>query len=88
MKSYNQTSENSQDSGVLSNPLSFIHSGNVGSSSAYLDYRGSIGMYWSLHSVNTEIANGLYLYGTRLNSQSNDFHGDGFAVRQILHHSH
>ena len=90
MNTCNKNCEPSQDPGVLSNPLSFLRSGNFYWGSAGLDYRGSYGNYWSLRSANTTSSNYLYFYNTRLDPQNYYVRGYGFAVRcvQILHHSH
>ena len=82
-----------EDSGVLSNPLSFLHSGDFVWYSAGLNH-SDYGRYWSLCSYSTVYSFGLRFYNTNLNPQLTNERGDGFAVRctstrlQILHHSH
>ena len=86
----NTSGEDSRDSGVLSNPLSFLRSGHLYWYDAGLLNRGGGGGYWSLRSANTTYSNDLYFRNTGLNPQGSDNRGYGFAVRcvQILHHSH
>ena len=79
MKNYNQTSEDNQDSGVLSNPLSFIRNGLYYWDGG-LGPRGSYGYYWSLRSVNTTVSNRLFFGNTSLSPQGNDGRGYGFAA--------
>ena len=79
MKSGNEGS--STDSGVLSNPLSFLHGGSSNWSSADLGLRGHYGYYWSLGSGNTTGSYNLIFRGTALNPQYNTNHGSGFAMR-------
>ena len=90
MKNYYQTSEDDQDSGALSNPLSFLRGGYIYWSRAGLYNRGGAGYYWSLRSANTTYSNYLDFVNTGLNPQNYYNRGMGFAVRcvQILHHSH
>ena len=90
MKDYNQTSEDNQDSGLLSNPLSFLRNGYFYWVNAGLANRGGYGYYWSLRSTTKISSNSLLFYGTRLYLQYGSNRGMGYAVRciQILHHSH
>ena len=94
MKNTGQTEEDNRDSGLLSNPLSFLRSGRFYWNSAGLGSRGIYGDYWSLRSYSTTDSNELYLGNTSLNPYANDHRGFGYAVRcesgplQILHHSH
>ena len=95
MKGTTQAPEaNSKESGMLSNPLSFLRSGSFNWYYAGLVSRGVYGDYWSLRSYSTTDSNELYLGNTSLNPYANDHRGFGYAVRcesillQILHHSH
>ena len=81
MKNSTQTSETDQDSGILSNPLSFVHSGNFYWGTARLDVRDIGGRYWSLHSQSTEGRYSLYFQNTALYPQTSNNSGVGFAVR-------
>ena len=82
-KNNDQTSEDNRDSGVLSNPLSFLRSGLFYWDSASLSYRGSNGNYWSLRSANTTASNYLNFSNTFLHPQYHYNHGFGFAVRCV-----
>ena len=90
----NTSGEDSRDSGVLSNPLSFLRNGIFNWVNASLGLRGGLGYYWSLRSHSTFYSGVLYLTNTNLGAQSNDGRGYGFAVLcksgplQILHHPH
>ena len=86
----NKNDDTSRDSGVLSNPLSFIHSGSFGWDFAGLNNRGTLGNYWSLRSASTTDSYRLLFSSSHLGPQNGaGGHGYGFAVRaQILHHSH
>ena len=79
-----------RESGLLSNPLSFLRSGYFAWVSASLGNRGGYGYYWSLRSANTTYSNSLRFSSTLLNPQNSNDRGSGFAVRcvQILHRSH
>ena len=84
MKNDGQTEEDNRDSGVLSNPLSFLRSGAFYSDYAGLndrDYRGHVGNYWFLRSADTTGSNLLSFYGTFLGPQGSYGRGSGFAVR-------
>ena len=74
----------SQDSGILSNPLSFVRSGYVYWSDACTYEHGSAGNYWSLRSYSTTASNYLYFSTTSLNPQSYNNRGLGFAVRCVV----
>ena len=74
---------NNRDSGVLSDPLSFIHSGYFIWGEAYLYSRGNNGLYWSLRSANTIVSNGLDFSSVGMYSQSGSARGYGFAVRLL-----
>ena len=69
-----------QDSGVLSNPLSFLRSGHFDWGNAGLYYRSSLGYYWSLYSTNDAGSNGLYFNNANLDLQNAYRRGYGFAV--------
>ena len=79
-----------RDAGVLSNPLSFLRSGDFAWDYAGAYNHGSGGYYWLSRSRSTAYSNNLYFSNTYLDPQYYDGHGGGFAVRcvQILHHSH
>ena len=81
MKNSGQTSEDNMDSGALSSPLSFLHSGDYWYVSAYLDDRGRFGFYWIPRSDTTSSSNGLYFSNVYLNPQYFTNRGSGFAVR-------
>ena len=87
MKSNWQTTEDNRDSGVLSNPLSFLRSGFFYWLDSTLGVHGSQGLYWSLRSGTTELSNGLYFHGTHLDPQSFGPHGYGMAVRCVTNPS-
>ena len=70
-----------QDSGVLSNPLSFLRSGYFYWGNAGLDGRGGGGYYWSLRSSSTTDSGRMFFYDTYLNPQSGYVRSDGYAVR-------
>ena len=76
------------DSGVLSNPLSFPRSGFIYWVDNTSRDRNHGGYYWSLQSYSTINSNSLYFYINRLYPKTHNLHGNGFAVPQILHHSH
>ena len=84
MKNNGQTTENNPDSGILSNPLSFPHSGYVYVIDAGLHNRGYYGLYWSLHSIDTTASYGLFFHTTGLHPQNYDYRGFGFAVRCVI----
>ena len=83
MKNNSQTSEDNRDSGVLSNPISFVRSGDFDWYRAALGGRNSFGSYWSLRSTNTTFSNGLDVGNTQMNPQYNNARGYGFAVRCV-----
>ena len=78
-----KNSENERDSGVLSNPLSFLRSGSFGWSFAGLSNRGGGGDYGSLRSANTTNSNNLYFSNTYLTPQNYSSRGNGLAVRCV-----
>ena len=81
MKNNGQTEENNRDSGVLSNPLSFIYSGDYYYRIATLDDRNSRGYFWSLRSINDNISGNLNFHSTYLDPQNSNYKGLGIAVR-------
>ena len=81
MKNGWNTSETSFDSGVLSNPISFLRSGYFSWHSVGLNSRGGSGHYWSLRSYSTTYSIYLYFYNTDLYPQVGNNRGDGFAVQ-------
>ena len=81
MKRNGETEENNRDSGVLSNPLSFVRSGYFYWGDAGPRVRGGDGGYWSLRSARTIYSNYLYFYNTSLDPQYDSYRGLGFAVR-------
>ena len=84
MKDNSQAPEtNSIDSGVLSNPLSFLRNGYIYWNDASLYSRGGYGSYWSLRSTNTTYSNFLGFSNTYLNPQSDNLRGYSFAVRSL-----
>ena len=83
MKNWNQTSERSQDSGALSNPLAFLRSGNFGWSNAGLNNRGSHGDYWSLRSSTDINSYNLFFDNTDMSPRDHAPRGQGFAVRCV-----
>ena len=82
MKNNGETTENNRDSGLLSNPLSFLRNGGY---FAWYDIgiydRGGRGYYWSLRSTSTTLSNYLDFYSSSLNSLLYYDRGSGFAVR-------
>ena len=72
-----------QDTGVLSDPLSFLRSGDFYWSGASLDARGATGNYWTLGSENDRYSIRLWFYGTRLYTIYGTYRGTGFAVRCV-----
>ena len=80
MKSALWTGDN-QDSGVLSNPVSFLLSGDFNWNGASLYGRGGAGDYWLLRSHSTTYSNELFFGNTNLGPQRSDDRGSGFAVR-------
>ena len=81
MKVQGQTTEDNRDSGVLSNPRSFLHSGGFYWNYAGLVNRSGDGNYLSLRSANTTSSNYLAFGSTGLSPQGNGSRGYGFAVR-------
>ena len=79
--------EADRDSGLLSNPLSLLHSGFFYWNEAILGSRGSGGLYWSLRSSSTATANLLGFSNTGLLPQDGNVHGFGFAVRFVVNPS-
>ena len=71
------------DAGVLSTPLSFVHSGVFRWENTELSWRGGDGHYWSLRSSDVTGSNRLVFYNTYLSPQANSLRGNGFAVRCI-----
>ena len=89
MKNNGQTTENNRDSGILSSPISFLHSGRYTWDNATLHDRGAFSLYELSRSNNTTNSNLLYTGYTYLETQAQINRGHGFAARfQILHHSH
>ena len=88
MKIWSQTSEDNRDSGILSNPLSFIRSGYILWSNNVTYEREISGNYWVLRSNGVINSNTLIFGNINLYSDTNHARGYGFAVLQILHHSH
>ena len=83
MKSTAETAEADKDSGLLSNPLSFIHSGYFRWEYSSLLYLGVVGGYWSLRSGDFTGSDVLYFYNADMGTQRWAQHGWGFAVRSI-----
>ena len=83
MKNCTSNCESNQDSGILSNPLSFLRSGYFHWSDADLYSRGGGGFYWSLRSANTTYSSSLLFYDTYLYPQYSYARGNGFAVRCV-----
>ena len=83
MKITGQTSEDNIDSGLLSNPLSFLRSGSFNYDNAGLNYRSSRGIYWSLRSDSTTNSRNLGFLNTWLTPQNYSVRGDGIAVRCV-----
>ena len=79
----NTEGENSRDSGLLSNPLSFLRSGYFYWDRAELFDRGSGGNCWSSRSTSTTTSNFLHFSNTYLYPQLSNNDGYGFAVRCI-----
>ena len=73
----------SADTGILSNPLSFLRSGFFYWNYASLNSRASSGYYWSLRSTSTTDSNLLNFGSTYLYLQDNNNHGFGIAVRCV-----
>ena len=69
------------DSGVLSNPLSFLRSGLFYWGLAGLNSRDGAGYYWSLRSNSSTYSYYLYFDNNYLNPQYYSNRGNGFAVR-------
>ena len=69
-----------RDSGILSNPLSFIRGGYFSWGSANIGTRGGNGYSWSPRSTYTTNTNVLVFSSANLNPQSGLEHGFGFAV--------
>ena len=80
MKITGQTSEDNIDSGLLSNPLSFLHSANFNWDGASLGWLGGAGYYWSLRSTDATFSNDLLHNNTYLVPLDYSQHGFGFAV--------
>ena len=72
-----------RDSGVLSNPLSFLRSGRFNWDSTHLDNRNDYGFYWTLRSSDTVTANDLDLRDDFLFAQFGIQLGNGLAVRCV-----
>ena len=87
MKNDGETTESNRDSGILSNPLSFLHSGFYGWSTAELLNRGVVGNYWSLRSANLNFSCNLGFVNNGLSTRVNSNRGDSFAVHYELHFS-
>ena len=80
----NVDGETSRDSGLLSDPLSFVRSGEFTWSRGALSIRNANGIYWTLLSRNTVGSDGLDFFNTYLYlyPQFAYYHGNGFAVRE------
>ena len=83
MKNNGDTTEDNRDSGILSNPLSFLRSGIFYWSSADPYDRGGSGYYWSLRSATTTHSCNLNFGSTGLNPQNLNDRGNGYAVRCV-----
>ena len=81
MKTCTSNCESNTDSGLLSNPLSFLRSGSFAWYYAGQYGRGGNGYYWSLRSASTTGSNTLGFSSTYLYPQYSSNRGDGFAVR-------
>ena len=79
----NKADSDSRESGVLSNPLSFLHNGFFNWNSAGLTARGSYGYYWSLRSYSNASSSDLGFGNTDLGPQYSDSRGYGMAVRCV-----
>ena len=93
MKDYRQTSEDNQDSGILSNPISLLRNGYFIWNGGGPGVHGVAGYYWYLRSADTIYSSYLYFMNTTMEPRGYGHHGNGFAVLtgaifQILHHSH
>ena len=80
--------EDNMDSGVLSNPLTFVHGGRISWNKADVEVRDFYGIYWILRSDDKLYSNYFNHFDTGVNPQNSGSHGAGFVVRQILHQSH
>ena len=83
MKNNGQTTENNRDSGALSDPLSFLRSGNFLWTDAALFNHGSEGLYWSVRSSSTQHSYSLRLSNSDLSFEYGASRGNGFAVRPL-----
>ena len=83
MKNSGETTEDNKDSGLLSSPLFFIHSGSYSWHGANALNRGGNGFFWLLSSANTTYSYDLYFSSNYLRSPDNDPHGVGLAVRYV-----
>ena len=84
MNNNGETAEDNRDSGVLSNPLSFLHSGSFVWYGASLNLRGSYGFYWLLQSTNTTYSGYLRLDDKYLSPLNGNDRANGFAVRCVV----
>ncbi|MBQ6570732.1 hypothetical protein IJI02_00065 [Candidatus Saccharibacteria bacterium] len=71
------------DSILLSQPLSFLRSGNYYWQTASRNDRGSNGFYWESRILSVSNANSLNFYSSYLNPQSSNTRGYGFSVRCV-----
>ena len=90
----NPSEENNRDSGILSNPLSFVRNGMYDWGGG-IDYARSTRGYYALpHSQSINYSSMFYFHNTNLDPKSGGSRGSSFVVRctstrlQILHHSH
>ena len=72
-----------RDSGVLSNPLSFVRAGFYRWNSSAIDARTSYGDFWLLRSRNENESNTLNISSTDLRLQHYYDRSFGFAVRSL-----
>ena len=84
MKNCGRNCESNQDSGVLSEPLSFLRNGDFNwGIDAIMSGRGGNGDALSLRSSNTTLSNGLFFSNIYLFPQHSLNRGNGFAVRCV-----
>ena len=79
----------STDSGVLSNPFSFLHSGDFGFGSGGPYGRNSDGYYWTMDSQSKRYSYSLRAVEAEVAPQYPIYRGYGFAVRETSsNHKH
>ena len=83
MKNNSSWTGNNQNAGVISDPLSFVHSGRFNWYNAGLYARGGGGNFWVLRSNSINNSNYLDFGDTGLIPQHNNSRGYGMAVRRI-----